>query len=216
MDLEKKPDLRASDADRDAVAGLLGEALAEGRLTPEEHAERLDLLYAAKTYADLEPLTADLPSHGAQPRVSLVKREPEPVPPSRRPSSITTVLSGADRKGRWLVEPHTTITCVLGGVDLDFREAVLSQREVVVDVNCVLGGVDVKLPPGVRVEVDVMAILGGADDPRNDTVDPNAPIIRFTGFVLLGGLSFKRKLPREQRRELRRQRREKIRRDLGL
>ncbi|WP_123670331.1 DUF1707 SHOCT-like domain-containing protein [Actinocorallia herbida] len=196
MELEKKPDLRASDADRDEVAALLGTAMAEGRLSPEEHSERLELLYAAKTYAELAPLTADLPQDSARPRVSLRKDDAELPPPSRPSSTITCVLSGVERKGRWLVEPVTTVNCVLGGVELDFRNAVLTQREVVVNVSCLLGGVEVTVPPGVRVEVDTTAVLGGAGDPKNDTLDPNAPVIRFTGFVLLGGLDFKRKPPK--------------------
>ena len=54
--------LRASDADRDRAASVLNEALAEGRLTAEEHSERLDSIYAAKTQADLVPVLEDLPA----------------------------------------------------------------------------------------------------------------------------------------------------------
>ncbi|MDX6743062.1 DUF1707 domain-containing protein [Actinocorallia sp. A-T 12471] len=204
MELEKKLDLRASDADRDEVATLLGEAMAEGRLSAEEHAERLELLYAAKTYAELAPLTADLPQAQPQPRVSLHKDDAALPPPSRPSNVITCILSGAERKGRWLVEPVTTVNCVLGGVELDFRNAVLTQREVVVNVTCVLGGVEVTVPPGVRVEVDAAGILGGAGNPKNDTVDPNAPVIRFTGMVILGGLDFKRKAPKDRKKSYRR------------
>jgi hypothetical protein len=57
--------LRASDADRDRAASVLNEALAEGRLTPEEHSERLDSIYAAKTQADLVPVLEDLPAGDA-------------------------------------------------------------------------------------------------------------------------------------------------------
>jgi hypothetical protein len=56
------PFVRASDADRDAVAGLLRDAHAEGRLTVEEFTERLDAAYAARTHGDLVPLTSDLPA----------------------------------------------------------------------------------------------------------------------------------------------------------
>lgn len=56
------PFVRASDADRDAVAGRLREAHAEGRLTVEEFTERLDAAYAARTHGDLVPLTSDLPT----------------------------------------------------------------------------------------------------------------------------------------------------------
>src|SRR5690606_15273463 len=48
-------DLRASDADRERVADILRDALAEGRLTMEEFGERLDATYAARTYGDLAP-----------------------------------------------------------------------------------------------------------------------------------------------------------------
>jgi Domain of unknown function (DUF1707) len=54
--------VRASDADRDAVAGQLSLALAEGRLTTGEHAERVEAAYAARTAGALSALTADLPA----------------------------------------------------------------------------------------------------------------------------------------------------------
>jgi len=53
--------LRASDADRDQAATVINNAMAEGRLTPDEHSDRLDALYAAKTHADIVPLLDDLP-----------------------------------------------------------------------------------------------------------------------------------------------------------
>ena len=56
-----QPDVLASDADRDAAAGLLSCALAEGRLTPGEHAERVSAAYGARTLGELAGLTADLP-----------------------------------------------------------------------------------------------------------------------------------------------------------
>ena len=56
--------LRASDADRDQAATVLNNAMAEGRLTVDEHSERLDAVYAAKTHADIVPLLDDLPGHG--------------------------------------------------------------------------------------------------------------------------------------------------------
>src|ERR1700722_13902071 len=57
--------LRASDADRERVANVLREAAGDGRLTMDELDERLDAGYAAKTYAELEPITHDLPGSSA-------------------------------------------------------------------------------------------------------------------------------------------------------
>ena len=56
------PQTLASDADRDTVAGLLNAALAEGRLTADEHDQRLGAAYAARTWQQLDQLTADLPA----------------------------------------------------------------------------------------------------------------------------------------------------------
>jgi hypothetical protein len=56
--------LRAADADRAAVATVLGEHMAAGRLTVDEYDERLAQAYAARTYGELAELTKDLPSPG--------------------------------------------------------------------------------------------------------------------------------------------------------
>jgi len=53
--------IRASDMDRESVVAILREAHAEGRLTLDEFEERTSAAYAAKTWGDLEDLTADLP-----------------------------------------------------------------------------------------------------------------------------------------------------------
>ncbi|WP_181789463.1 DUF1707 SHOCT-like domain-containing protein, partial [Streptomyces phytophilus] len=50
---EHLPELRASDADRERVADILRDALAEGRLAMDEFEERLEEAYRAKTYAQL-------------------------------------------------------------------------------------------------------------------------------------------------------------------
>lgn len=68
---EDLPELRASDADRERVAEILRDALAEGRLAMAEFEERLDATYQARTYGELQPLTADLPSAAAQPATAV-------------------------------------------------------------------------------------------------------------------------------------------------
>ncbi len=59
------PELRASDADRERVAEVLRDAVAEGRLDMEEFEERLEATYKARTYGDLTPITQDLPAPGS-------------------------------------------------------------------------------------------------------------------------------------------------------
>jgi hypothetical protein len=56
-----RPEVRASDAERNRAVDLLRDAAAEGRLTFEELADRIGIASAATTRAELERLTADLP-----------------------------------------------------------------------------------------------------------------------------------------------------------
>jgi len=54
--------IRLSDAEREAVAADLGEHFAQGRLTADEHAERLEQVWSAKTRGEIAPIFRDLPS----------------------------------------------------------------------------------------------------------------------------------------------------------
>lgn len=66
-------ELRASDAEREAIVARLQDALAEGRLAAEEFSTRLDAAYAARTRRDLDALVADLPAP------AVPARRPEPA-----------------------------------------------------------------------------------------------------------------------------------------
>ena len=64
----RDPNLRASDADRDATADRLRQHHTDGRIDPEEFQERLDRCFAAKTVGELAELTRDLPDDRARHR----------------------------------------------------------------------------------------------------------------------------------------------------
>jgi hypothetical protein len=182
------PRLRASDGDRDRAASVLGGAMAEGRLTAQEHSERLDALYAAKTHAEIAPLLADLPGR------------PAPAParsagPHGHVSHLVAILSGATRKGAWTAPAAMNVLSVLGGVELDFREATLPGGEITVSAVCVLGGLEITVPPEMQVIDNGVAILGGREITGDsaESVRPGAPVLRISGFCVLGGVEVKRK-----------------------
>jgi hypothetical protein len=72
-----EPELRAGDEDRDKTIARLREAYAEGRLEPNEFNDRLDQAHAAKTFADLSILTADLPHDPPRDSTHLVQAAKE-------------------------------------------------------------------------------------------------------------------------------------------
>src|SRR4051812_10393750 len=97
--------LRISDAERHQVAEILREAAGEGRLDLDELEQRLEATYAARTYADLVPITLDLPAHPhARPAAPA---QPPPASPQvvRGPDgqSHFAILSGLRRTGAWVV-----------------------------------------------------------------------------------------------------------------
>jgi hypothetical protein len=73
--------LRAADTDRDAVAERLATALSQGRLQVDEYHQRLEHAYAARTYADLDRLVADLPVPSRPGAVSPQRTSPKRVLP---------------------------------------------------------------------------------------------------------------------------------------
>jgi hypothetical protein len=184
--------LRASDADRDTAAAVINNALAEGRLTAEEHSDRLDAIYAAKTHADLVPLLDDLPGQQAMMTSSAA---PADLARPRRQGRIITIFGGATRKGPWHAEPLIEVLTVFGGVEIDFREAVLPGKEVILKATTVMGGVEVIVPPEMRVVDNGIAILGGREVTGNpgEASSPDSPVLRVEGACILGGVEIKRK-----------------------
>lgn len=185
--------LRASDADRDSAAAVLNNALAEGRLTPEEHSDRLDAVFGARTHADLVPLLDDLPGQHA---VALLGREPSAE--VARPGyggRIAAIFGGATRKGAWHAEPVISVLTVFGGTELDFRDAILPGKEIILKATTVLGGLQVIVPPEMRVVDNGIAIFGGREITGNpgEAASPDAPVLRVEGACVLGGIEVKRK-----------------------
>src|SRR5262249_19565681 len=104
------PQTLASDADRDTAIGLLNAAWAEGRLTADEHDQRLSAAYAARTWQQLDRLTADLPAPPAaaigQPVPGMFARAglclrcaAGRVPPGRGRLAVPLLASRTDRSG---------------------------------------------------------------------------------------------------------------------
>jgi hypothetical protein len=182
--------LRASDADRDRAATVINSAMAEGRLTPDEHSERLDAIYAAKTHADIVPIVDDLPrlANDAAPAGAVAV-------PTGHPDRIIAILSGASRKGTWQAQPVIDVVMVMGGAEIDFREAVLPGREVTIRVMCIMGGLEITVPPEMHVTDSGINIMAGRDvsGDTDDSLRPGAPTLRITGFCLMGGISVKRR-----------------------
>ncbi|WDZ93830.1 DUF1707 domain-containing protein [Nocardiopsis sp. HUAS JQ3] len=191
--------MRVSDAERDQVAEVLREAAAQGRITLDELDERLNAVYAAKTYADLEPVTADLPT-GAETLPGTVARPVEGLLPERRDGGDALVIrsqsSTVVRKGVWKVPHRVEVYNKYGSTRLDFREASLATSVVEVHVDASWGSGDVILPEGATADVEADASWFGT---LRNSVDSlrraSAPHFVITGSCQGGSLTIRYKRP---------------------
>lgn len=208
------PETRASDAERERVAEVLREAVAEGRLDMDEFDERLDRAYRARTHGELQPLLRDLPQHTAS--VAPAPRSGDSPtrggwagriggsPTARRAIGL---LGGFVRRGPWTVPARFPAFAFWGGGQIDLRDARFAEREVVIRCTAIMGGIQVIAPLGAEVEVRGIGIMGGFDQTASGEGEPGAPRIVVTGFALWGGVGTERKRGTADRERDRDQRR---------
>ncbi|WP_433500531.1 DUF1707 SHOCT-like domain-containing protein [Sphaerimonospora sp. CA-214678] len=180
-------EMRASDAEREAVVEKLREASVEGRLTLAELTERTEAAYLARTHAELAQLTADLPGGAPAPGPGFTR----PARPGRQKGRvrdwIVAVMGDTKRKGKWRIDQEIGAVCVMGDVTIDLREAEVRTPEVDIVVTCVMGDVKVIVPDGVDVELSGFTFLG---DKKVRVVEAptghNAPVVRVRAHVVMG------------------------------
>ncbi|WP_433077628.1 DUF1707 domain-containing protein [Dactylosporangium sp. CA-052675] len=184
--------LRASDADRERVAEVLRTAAAEGRLDLDEVDERLHAVYAARTYADLEPVVRDLPTAGSAPLPMMDGVPPRPgdVPAT---GSAVAVMSGFTRRGAWVVPKVFTCFAFWGGGTVDLREARMLHGEVRIRAFALMGGVNVIVPEDAEVHVTGSGLMGGFGHDASGPGRHGAPRIIVTGFAMWGGVGVERR-----------------------
>ena len=185
--------LRASDADRDQVATLLSTAYAEGRLTREEHDERVDQLMAAKTFDDLIPITRDLVVVGSRAPVAAPQSAShftiDATGQDLQPDKMIAIFGGVTRTGRWRVRKKIQAFALFGGMDLDLRDAVFEAPVVEIAGFWCFGGLDMKVPEGIDVRDQTAGIFGGTDVRDIGDPAPGAPTLVIKGVALFGGVS---------------------------
>lgn len=173
-----RPELRVSDDDRERTVARLRDATAEGRLTLEELADRVDGAYRARTAGELVPLTEDLPA--------------PPAPGGKVRRWIVDVMGGTDIRGRWRPAAKVNAIALMGGGTIDLRHALLESDTLTITAVAVMGGIDVIVPEGVEVDVTGFALMGGRGVKLGDKPPPpGAPRVRVRAFALMGGVDVK-------------------------
>ncbi len=182
----RPPAIRASDQDRDAVAQRLQQAFAERRLDDDEFDDRMRAALTAKTGADLERLTSDLPTPapgGA------------PVPVGSPGRWAVAYKNSIRRGGRWRVPERFTSVVYKGGGYLDLRAAELTAPVTTVVAVAYKSRIDILVPPGVRVEMGGLGVSKGwsAGEATEAWLPHDAPVVHVRGIAYKGTIETRTK-----------------------
>jgi hypothetical protein len=219
---ENKPALVALSRRRAEVIDQLSEQFSRDALALEEFEERLDAAHQARTLIELDHLVTDLVPAGqtaptTAPESAAATQATALEVHARDKKNMVAILGGVDRKGDWRPARANRVLAFMGGVDLDFREVQLPPGVTELKIAAIMGGIDIIVPPGLAVECEGFAILGGFDELDRAPVapDPEQPLLRVTGFALMGGVDIHTRLPGESgwqaRKRRKRERKAKLR-----
>lgn len=209
------PTLRSA---REATIDALTQRFAADEISLAELERRLDRARAATTRDELRRLLADLSAPAPTPPVPMPEGGRAPAEPAdatrvARPRSreadepragshlAFAVMGGTRRAGKWAPPGRILAVAIMGGVELDFRDAVLTPGVTEINVFAFWGGVEIVVPPGVRVDSHGMALMAGFDEVAEEETDPgpDAPTIRINGVAIMAGVEIHVRRPGESK-----------------
>jgi hypothetical protein len=214
--MDRLPPQTPSKERRERTIAALCEHFASDRLEIEELEARLDAANRARTVAELNVLLRDLPAlHKPAQMMSsaseAVARGGRAMDAAiRNTRALVAFLGGVEWKGQWVPARRNLVVAVMGGACLDFREVRLPPGQTEVVLFCFMGGTEIIVPPGLGVDANGIAIMGGfeSSSPAGSD-DPDAPVLKLTGVAIMGGVEITVREPGESAKDARLRERER-------
>ena len=104
---------------------------------------------------------------------------------------VVAIMGGAVRKGSWDPPESLRVLALMGGVELDFRDARLLEGTSEVTILAVMGGVKIVVPPDVDLVVDGLGLMGGFPHLRQQAEGEQDARLVIRGVALMGGVEVK-------------------------
>ncbi len=189
---------------RERAIAALSDAFANDALDVEEFERRVTRAHTSESAEEIAALVTDLPAATtalAPAAVALAPAAPEGG--GAEPETVYAIFGGVDRRGTWTVPRRWRVVATFGGALLDLREARFPTGVIDLEVRAVFGGVQIIVPPGLAVEVQGTAIMGGFQNVNRAPAhpDPDAPLLRIRGLAFMGGVDITMRLPGESERQ---------------
>lgn len=83
------------------------------------------------------------------------------------------------------------ISALMGGCEIDLREADIKGNEAQIDVNIIMGGIEMRVPMGWSVSVEATPIMGGVEDKTYPPKEGVSKRLIITGSIIMGGVEIK-------------------------
>lgn len=191
--------LRVTPAERSEAQERLRHAVVNESIDLDEYGERLRVAMNATTRRGLRQAVDDLapaldPQAADQQAVHPVRRDL----PERR--MVLGVLGADETTGRWRPAETTSAVAVMGGADVDLRQAEFDGDRLTINAMALMGGIDIIVPEGVEVTMSGVAFMGGRSCKINGTVTPGAPHVHVNGYAFMGGIDVRHPSKRERRK----------------
>lgn len=205
---------------RERVVRQLCDHFAADNLTAEGLEERLDRAHQATSAATLQELVADLPALQQGSAAAAAPARQTAVGRADYVSErqvVVAIMGGAARTGAWTPPKQLFVVAVMGGAELDFRQARFGPGVTEVSIFALMGGVEIVVPPGVHVDMNGAAIMGAFETTGRVDVptDPNAPVLRIGGFCMMGGVEVTCRYPGEKAKDARKREKLEAQQDRG-
>lgn len=104
---------------------------------------------------------------------------------------LFAILSGNSIINQSLNFKGGKATAILGGINLDLRQAQLYNNQAFLDVTALFGGVEIHVPDTWRVELKGTPILGGIENQTKPNPDSDAPVLKIAATAMFGGIDIK-------------------------
>jgi predicted membrane protein len=83
------------------------------------------------------------------------------------------------------------ISSLMGGCEIDLREAEMKGNEAQIDVNVIMGGVELRVPMGWMVSAEATPIMGAVEDKTYPAKEGATKKLIITGTIIMGGVEVK-------------------------
>lgn len=169
-------------SEREQWSQRAAQACTQGHLTLGAYSDLVEIFQETRERTDFDQAAEEVRTAGASTAIVPVKSS----------APMVAILGGHDEKGSSHLAQETQAVAVMGGVNLDLREATVSGPVTVIRGFAFMGGIDIRVPPGIRVETRCIPIMGGCDvklrgrPPRQD-----APVLRLELALIMAGVNVK-------------------------